>query len=182
MNFEALTMTAALVVALVVPTHAAAQSMAAPSSSEHAHNAWRSFVRMGETKTARAATSAPNGNTFILEYHPSNSGCTVPAVMIIVPQEKDVDTPWSNSITGQFRIDQQPLIHFDGIHAAGIGDKFAIITVNNVTSPGRFLTQVSEGMTLRFQVGDTASPAVERFSLFGASLAMRRAMFLCAQL
>jgi len=160
---------------------ASAQVIDVPTAAEQRHANWSSLILKGEPRSARALTAVPNGNALVLSYA-EGAGCTIPRVSVLVPLAKETDAPWSNAVTGSFRIDQRPPLVFDGTSHSALGDKYMWIAVENVESVGGFLRQISEGVNVRFQIGDASSTTVEKFSLIGAEAAMRRAMQLCTLL
>jgi hypothetical protein len=168
-----------LVALCAASTQAACEIIEAPTSARQVHGQWISVVRAGPILSGRAVTSAANGNTLIVDYA-ANSGCSIPYMFILVNLDHTVESPSTKQITGSFRIDQRPSITYTGTHTAGLGDKYWIIEIDQVsgTVPA-FLGQLAEGSNVRFQVGDATSPAVERFSLHGAGSAIQRARSLC---
>jgi hypothetical protein len=170
-----------IIVLCAASINAMAQVVEAPTASERQHANWASLIRKGDPRTARALTTVPNGNALLLDYA-EGGDCVIPHVMILVPMGKETDAPWSNGVAGSFRIDQRSPITFDGVSSSGLGDKYMLIDIKNVASVGGLLRQLSEGVNVRFQLGDASSTVVEKFSLIGADAAMRRAMQLCTLL
>lgn len=167
----------------LAPAAGQAQVENAPITATQKHDAWFSLVRHGPLQSARAFTSATNGNALIFDYFPGGAGgCVIPQVSILVSMGDGADKPWAKTITGVFRIDQERPIVFEGAWSAAMGDKFSLIEISNVGTVGGFLKQVAGGAAVRFQIGEANSDAVERFRLLGAESAMRRAMQLCTSL
>lgn len=164
-------------ISLAVPL--SAQVLDGSISAAQKSGDWTSLrLALDKKRYARAMVNAPNGNILALDYA-LVSDCIVPFVSVLIPLEAEAESSVSTPYSGFFRVDQRPTMAFEGTMSKTTGDNMGILVIERLGDVKGFLLSLTDGRTLRLQIGEVNSVLTERFSLSGARQAMVRAMDIC---
>jgi hypothetical protein len=169
----------ALLIGVVVSSSAHAEVIDGGVSAQQRNGDWSSLrLKLERSTFGRAVVFASNGNTLALDYA-VGSDCIIPTLSVLIPLGAEVEESSSTPYSGFFRVDQKPSMAFSGTLSKSTGDNTGILVVDKVGDVISFLLSLTEGRTLRLQIGEGTSDVTEKFSLSGARQAMVRAMEIC---